>query len=288
VLKRVDLLVHPRNREAPALAQRIEKRLRAAGIQVGRTQRAHGKDRELDPSVDLLVAIGGDGTVLRAQRLATECRVPVLGVGAGRLGFLAEVAPHELDDALERLVSGEYRVEHRSLLAIRHEREGQRDGVYTALNDVVLARGRSLRSLWIAVSIDDTHLANYVADGIIVATATGSTAYSLAAGGPILAPELRSIVLTPIAAHLSVVQSLVLSGDARVSLSLVRSQEAQTSVDGQADIAVAYGDKLTVTTADETARFVRLTPPSQFYTELVPRLQHDLDRMRGPSGTDPV
>ncbi len=287
MFKRVDLLLHPRNREAPLLAQRIEKKLRSRGVEVGRTQREHGRDRKLGPSVDLLVAIGGDGTVLRAQRLAVERDVPVLGVGAGRLGFLAEIAPQDLDDGLERLVAGAYRIEERSLIEVLHERSGgQHVGTYTALNDAVLARGRSLRSLWIAVTVDGVHLANYVADGIIAATATGSTAYSLAAGGPILTPELRNIVLTPIAAHLSVVQSLILSGDAKIGLSLVRSQDAQFSVDGQLDVTVSYGDKLTVTMADTTAKFIRVSAPSRFYTELVARLQHDLDRMRGPSGTE--
>jgi NAD+ kinase len=215
-----------------------------------------------------------------------EKRVPVLGVGAGRLGFLAEVTPEELDGAIACMLRGEYRIEHRRLLDVIHDRGKKRLATYTALNDAVLARGRSPRSLWISVRVDGAHMANHVADGLIAATATGSTAYSLAAGGPILSPELAHIVLTPIAAHLSVVQSVVVPGEARIELALVRSQDAALTVDGQVDATVSYGDTVTVTNSETTAQFVRFTPPSQFYTELVARLQHNLERTRGPSGTD--
>ncbi len=280
------MLTHPRSSEAAQLAHTLENRLRSAGVRVTRTQRSQGRDRPLERDVDLLIAVGGDGTVLRAQRLAVECGVPVLGVGAGRLGFLAETTPDQIEAALAALLAGDYRIEHRSLISITHQRDERVLGKYTALNDAVLARGRSPRSLWISVTVDGAHLSNFVADGIIAATATGSTAYSLAAGGPILAPELPDIVLTPIAAHLSVVQSLILSGKSRLGLSLVRSQDASLAVDGQVDQTVSYGDSLEITTSDTTAQFVRFTPASQFYTQLVARLQHNLDRMRGPSGTD--
>ena len=286
MLKRVALLTHPRSREAAELAQRLEAALRRGNVELLRTQRAQGRDRELPRGVDLLVAVGGDGTVLRAQRLAVPFGVPVLGVGAGRLGFLAEVTPDQLEGAMSRLLAGDYTVEHRRLLEVVHERDGATPGRFTALNDAVLARGRSPRSLWIQVKVDGAHLANYVADGIIAATATGSTAYSLAAGGPILAPDLPNIVLTPIAAHLSVVQSLILSPGARIELSLLRSQDAALAVDGQVDVTVAFGDRLIIGSSETSARFVRLTDASRFYTQLVSRLQHNLERTRGPSGTD--
>lgn len=286
MLSKVAVLTHPRSREAADLAQVIENTLRQRRVRVVRTQRSYGRDRALEPDVELLIAIGGDGTVLRAQRLAVEAGVSVLGVGAGRLGFLAEVTPAQVDGAIAEVLEGQYRIEHRCLIEVTHTRDERVLGTYTALNDAVLARGRSPRSLWISSTIDGAHLANYVADGIIAATATGSTAYSLAAGGPILSPELPDIVLTPIAAHLSVVQSLILSGHSRLGLSLVRSQDASLSVDGQVDVTVSYGDQLQITTSETTAKFVRLTPASQFYSQLVARLQHNLDRMRGPSGTD--
>ena len=278
IVRRVAILVHPRSDEAYQLGNRTQRLLSQAGIAVDRTRRRRGEDASLSPDTDLLVAIGGDGTVLRAQRLAVPCHAPVLGVAAGRLGFLAEVAPRDLDAAIARVLKGEYSVEHRRLIEVTHIREGKSLGVHTALNDAVLSRGRTPRSLWIAVTVDGARVANYVADGIIAATATGSTAYSLAAGGPILAPDLPNILLTPIAAHLSFVQSLVLSERSHVELSLVRSQDAALSMDGQVDVQVAYGDRVVITSSVETARFVRLTPPSHFYSQLVARLQHNLAR----------
>lgn len=277
-LRRVSMLLHPRSQEAAELGERTERRLRSAGVHVQRVHRQAGKDQSLDPDTDLMIAIGGDGTVLRAQRLAVPCRVPVLGIGAGRLGFLAELTPEELDRGLSRILSGECNVEHRTLLEVAHHREGVRVALHSALNDAVLARGRVPRSLWIDVWIDGAQMHQYVADGVIAATATGSTAYSLAAGGPILAPELPSIILTPIAAHLSFVQSIVLAEHTHIKLSLVRSQDALLSVDGQADAPVIFGDTLNITTSTETARFLRLQPPGQFYTQLVHRLQRKDDR----------
>jgi NAD+ kinase len=232
----------------------------------------------------MLLAIGGDGTVLRAQRLAIPARAPVLGVAAGRLGFLAEVEPRELDSALSRILAGDCRVEQRCLLGLTHLRRDKELSTQTAVNDVVI-RGRAPRSLWIAVWVDGAHVANYVADGIIAATATGSTAYSLAAGGPILAPELGNILLTPVAAHLSFVQSLVLAETARVQLGLVRPQDAYLSVDGQGDPAFLHGDRLLVEKSEQTARFVRVSPPSEFYAQLVERLQHNLSRSPDPGAS---
>lgn len=282
----VALLSHPRSEEAKRLSGRISRVLAAGGVAVEPVRRERGVDGQLPPGSELVVAVGGDGTVIRAQRLAIAHELPVLGVGAGRLGFLAELTPEELDDALGRVIGGEYTVEHRGMLdVVLYRRDGASER-HVALNDTVLARGRRPSSLWFSVAVDDTHLANYVADGVIAATATGSTAYSLAAGGPILAPELRDIVITPIAAHLSVVQSIILPAATRIELRLLRSHDASIAIDGQVDRTVALGDRLVVTASERTARFVRLTPPGQFYTELVARLQHNLDRLRGPSGTD--
>lgn len=282
MLKKVSILTHPRSREAAALADQAERTLRGAGPVVERVHRSGGRDRTLDPATDILLAIGGDGTVLRAQRLAVKCAVPVLGVSAGRLGFLAEVAPPDLDSALSRTLRGDFTTEERRLIKIVHFRGGDVLAEHHALNDAVLARGRAVRSLWIDVRVDGANLNPYVADGIIAATATGSTAYSLAAGGPILAPNLTAILLTPIAAHISFVQSIILPETARIELSLVRSQDALLSVDGQVDAPVLYGDTMLITTSSQSARFVRLSPASQFYTQLVSRLQYNRPRPHTP------
>lgn len=278
MIKKVSILTHPRSTEAADLAHRSEHVLREAGVRVVRTQRARGQDRNLDSDTDILFAVGGDGTVLRAQRLGLKWQVPVFGIGAGRLGFLAEVTPSDLDDALDRIIRGDFAVERRSTLDVTHYRQENCLSKYTALNDAVLARGRNPRSLWVEVRVDGAILASYVTDGIIAATATGSTAYSLAAGGPVLAPDLPNILLTPIAAHLSFVQSVIVSDRSRIELSLVRSQDAQLAVDGQVDVPVLFGDRLLITGSPQAAQFIRLTPPNNFYSQLVARLQHNLAR----------
>jgi len=275
-MKKISILTHPRSEEAARLAEVVEQFCARAEVAAVRTQRTQGRDRSLDPDTDMLIAIGGDGTVLRAQRLAVRQKTPVLGVGAGRLGFLAEVVPPDVEKAMQRVLSGDYRVEHRSLITVSHHREGDSLGTYSALNDVVLARGKSPRSLWIQVVVDGATLAQFVADGVIAATATGSTAYSLAAGGPILAPQVPAILLTPIAAHLSFVQSVIVPDTSHIELSLLRPQDALFTADGQVDRQVKFGDRLVIKPSRNTAQFVRLTPSSQFYSELVSRLQYNL------------
>lgn len=261
------------------MADRITRLLAGSGIQA---HQASGFDPgyEVDGDAGMVIAVGGDGTVLQAQRLAIPNRTPVLGVSVGRLGFLAEVLPADLESSLERIIDGDYRVEERSLLEVAHYRESEHLGTYNALNDVVLARGCSPSSLYISAKVDDASLAHYVADGIIAATATGSTAYSLAVGGPVLAPELPNILLTTIAAHLNFVQSIVLSSKSTIELSLLRSQEASLSVDGQVNASVEYGDRLVIESGKGSARFVRLQKPNHFYTQLVARLQHNLARAK--------
>ncbi len=277
-LSKVLIITRPRSREAAELADLAERTLRDAGVTVERSRRERGRDCPPTRGTDLLIAVGGDGTVLRGQRTAAQHQIPVLGVSAGRLGFLAETDRDELPEALRRLLQGDYREEERSLLNIEHHREGAQIERYTALNDAVLARGARPRSVWISVKVDGALLGHYVADGIIAATATGSTAYSLAAGGPILAPEMSNILLTPIAPHLSTVHSTVLPEGSLVELSLVRPQDAAVSVDGQLDVPVLYGERLLISTSPERARFIRLSPPSAFYSQLVPRLQHNTER----------
>jgi len=278
VINRVLILSHPMSEDASQLANKAIQLLHSYGLEVQHILNI----REIEPdSYDppqLVIAIGGDGTVLRAQRLGLKHRIPVLGVAAGRLGFLAEVPPQMLEEALKKVVNGEYRIEHRHTIQISHMRDNSCIGRYIALNDAVLARGTKPRSLAITVFVDGVLLAKYVADGIIAATATGSTAYSLAAGGPILSPELSELLLTPIAAHLSFVRSIILPSTSDIDLTLARPQEALLSVDGLVDTPVEYGDHLLVTGSPETAQFIRLTPPRHFYSQLVAKLQYNLQQ----------
>jgi NAD+ kinase len=184
------------------------------------------------PETDLLICLGGDGTMLRAARTVIPHSVPVLGVNMGRLGFLAEVMPGELLKRLPSVLDGKCRIEERTMLQAQVPSLG---ATYHALNDVVVGRANVSRPVYVDVAIDGSRLAVHRCDAIIVASATGSTAYSLSAGGPILHPESRDIVLTAVAPHLAAARPLVLPPETVVDLTVSADLEAVVSIDGQVD-----------------------------------------------------
>ncbi|MBK8418258.1 MAG: NAD(+)/NADH kinase [Anaerolineales bacterium] len=223
---------------------------------------------------DMLIAVGGDGSVLRAGHLCAPSRVPILGVNLGRLGFLIQVERNEWQDYFEKLFNGEGWIENRMMLRAEHIRAGESLGKSNALNEVVVARGQNLRPVRLTASVDGRRLTSYVADGIIAATATGSTAYALAAGGPILPPELRNILLVPIAPHLSVDRAVVLSEGSSVSI-VPNSENSVVSVDGQLPTPLMEDDVVKVTVADVTAQFVRFGDPGYFYRNLTAHMNEN-------------
>jgi NAD+ kinase len=223
---------------------------------------------------DLLVTLGGDGSILRAARMGCRHGVPALGVNMGRLGFLAEVEPHEWADKLERVITGDYWIEERMMLHAESWRNGEMiETSFEALNDVVISRGALARAVRLSTYIDGGFLTTYVADGIIVATPTGSTAYALAAGGPILPPELKNILLIPIAPHLSMQRAIVLSQGATVRAEVATDHAVQLTVDGQFDIPLRDGDLVIVRASPYTSCFVRTQERNYFYRTLMERLR---------------
>jgi NAD+ kinase len=216
---------------------------------------------------DMLIAVGGDGSVLRAGHLCAPSKVPILGVNLGRLGFLIQIDRKEWRGYFERLFNGEAWIENRMMLNAEHVRAGESLGTTIALNEVVVGRGANLRPVRLVAYVDSRELTSYVADGLIAATATGSTAYALAAGGPILPPELRNILLVPIAPHLSVDRAVVLSEGVTVGIT-VKSENAVFSVDGQPPTSLMEDDHVNVTVADVTAQFVRFGNPGYFYRNI--------------------
>lgn len=216
---------------------------------------------------DMLIAVGGDGSVLRAGHLCAPSNVPILGVNLGRLGFLIQVDRREWRGYFDRLFNGEAWIENRMMLKTAHIRVGEKTGESLALNEVVVGRGQNLRPVHLTAYVDTRVLTSYVADGLIAATATGSTAYALAAGGPILPPELRNILLVPIAPHLSVDRAVVLSEGSSVRI-IVKSENAVLSVDGQPPTPLMEEDHVDVTAADVTAQFVRFGDPGYFYKNI--------------------
>ena len=216
-----------------------------------------GLVRELT-TTDALVVLGGDGTFLRAVRAVAEVDVPILGINLGKVGFLSKAEAGELDAVLSKIVAGEYRIDERMALEGRILRGGQPVDVvrHVALNDIVVARGALARVCRLDVSIDDTHLATFIADGLVVASPTGSTGYSFSAGGPILDPSSRNLIVTPIAAYLSAIRSVVVGSSQVVRCTVVDAFEALVSVDGREDLPLAVGDIVEVRALDRPIRLV--------------------------------
>lgn len=243
----------------------IELRERAAGW-----CRIHGLDHwaaaagdaealvEQLPGTDVLVVLGGDGTFLRAAQAVAEIDVPILGVNVGKIGFLSKIEAHQLESTLERLAGGEFGIDERMLLGGTILPAGRAAGAQTfvALNDVVVARGSLARVCRLEVSIGESHLATFIADGLIVASPTGSTGYSFSAGGPILDPVSRNLVVTPIAAYLSAIRSIVVSPRQTVRCTVIDAHEALVSIDGREDRPLAVGDLVEVRAVTRPIRLV--------------------------------
>ena len=218
-----------------------------------------GLRREL-PSTDALVVLGGDGTFLRAVRGAVESGTPLLGVNVGKVGFLSMVESDGLDRVLGQLAAGEYEIEERMGLEGRILRGGRGAAAaerHIALNDVVVARGSLARVCRLDVSIDDSHLATFIADGLVVASPTGSTGYSFSAGGPIVAPATRNLIVTPIAGYLSAIRSIVVEPTRVIRCRVQDAYEALVSIDGREDVPIAVGDVVEVRAIDAPIRFVQ-------------------------------
>jgi NAD+ kinase len=226
-------------------------------------------------SLDLLVTLGGDGSILRAARMGCEQSVPVLGVNMGRLGFLTELEPEQWTEAVPRLVAEDYWIEERMMLYAEYHRGDACRG-YEALNDVVVSRGSLARMVRLETYIDGSYLTTYAADGLIVSTATGSTAYAFAAGGPILPPQLRNILLISIAPHLSMDRAIVLSQGSEVKILVRTDHQAILTVDGQFEYGLLDGDWVTVQASRNLSRFVRMQDRTYFYRTVMERLRWPL------------
>ncbi len=276
-IEQVVIVVHPHNHEASRTAEEIARSLRDKDCRV-----SLGKmdDQDIQEVVsgeeqDLLIALGGDGTMLRAGHLAAPHGIPILGINLGRFGFLTEIQKDEWAAALDQVLAGEYRTEKRMMLETTHLRDDRQIGKWTALNEAVISRGKLIRPIQLEIAINGRHLSTYVADAVIASTATGSTAYAMAAGGPILSPELRNIVLVSVAPHLSIEQSLVLSEEVLVSITTHTDHYAVISIDGQQPVDVINDDRLEIQASDHAVDFIRLQDPGYFYRNLIPYMDQN-------------
>ena len=251
-LRRIGLTVMRDSARAAEAARQAEQILREAGAAVTPAEEIAFSDRP-----DALVALGGDGTVLRAARTAAALDVPLLGINLGNVGFLAEVEAEGLREALERLLRGEYTEERRALLAVEHERTESR---FLAMNDAVLSRGGYARLIRVQAQVDGSWAGEYRADGLIVATPTGSTGYSLSAGGPIIAPGVDCMLITPICPHSLQHRPQVVPGGARLTLTVSAEEpvEAQLQIDGQSRCTLRAGDRVRIARAREQVRLIRM------------------------------
>lgn len=221
---------------------------------------------------EMLLAVGGDGTMLRVGRVGARFGCPVLGFNLGEVGFLPQVPELEWRAALRRILAGDFDLERRMLVFGELIRDGENITGHHALNEIVVTRGALARPVHLETEVDSTGLATYVADGLIVSTPTGSTAYALAAGGPILPPTLRNLVVMPVSPHLSVGRAVVLAEGCTITITVRTDHQAILSADGQTEVEVLDGDCVRVRASERNCHFVRLQRPTYFYRDLAERL----------------
>ncbi len=276
-INKVGLLYHPLVDTTRLKTQEISNFLHAQGINAwSRSAWETEIPGEVLSNTDLILTAGGDGTILRAAQLAQRNQIPVTGINMGTLGFLTELKADEVLTQLPALLSGQGWLDERTMLEARLlpvNPEGGPQALFLALNDVVLARGAVAKLIQLKASIDDRPLTVYRADGLILATATGSTGYSLAAGGPILYPQSNDILLVPVASHLSLDYRMVLPSTSTVKLQVISSGEATLSIDGHINIAVSNGATIEIKRSAKKTRFLRLHPQNDFFQVLEEKLR---------------
>jgi NAD+ kinase len=256
---RIGFAYNPTNEAAVELRERAAGWCRMHGIEQWAAQ-AQDFDqlcRQL-ATTDVLVVLGGDGTFLRAARAVIEVDVPLLGVNLGKVGFLSKVEANELEGVLAKIEAGQYAIDERMALEARILPAGRpADGaVHHALNDIVVARGALARVVRMDVAIGETHLATFIADGLVVSSPTGSTGYSFSAGGPVVDPLSRNLIVTPIAGYLSAIRSVVVGPTQVIRCRIVDANEAIVSIDGREDVRIAVGDIVEVRALERPIRLV--------------------------------
>jgi NAD+ kinase len=274
VLQHVAVLYHPRRKSAVHEAEWLAGQLSRRGVRltVGNAWDPDTVFRAASCGADLLVALGGDGTIIQVARISAPCGIPLLGINLGRVGFLAELTPRSLRGQVDAVAQGDYWIEERCMLDVEFH-DGESSEHFLCLNEAAIARGGFPRAVHVTTLLDGEDFMTYTADAVLVATATGSTAYSLAAGGPIIYPESRDFMITPVAPHLHIGRSMIIPGDTRVSLRLASDRHAVVSVDGSDDRELTPNHTVHVSRSQLSARFARLGPRRYFYSALADRLK---------------
>ena len=276
-IRRVAIVSHPKLQEAVDEAQKVSEFLEQLGI---RTEFGFLNSEDMHRKVkseefDILIALGGDGTMLRAGHLSAPLELPILGINLGHFGFLIEIRSQQWRDYIPRLLDGDYWIEKRMTISAEHWRATDLLGKWEALNEVVVCRGQLVRPIKLTAQVDNRYLTTYVADALIASTPTGSTAYAFAAGGPILPPELRNILLVPVAPHLSLDRAIVLAEGSSVSITVKTDHQAVFSVDGQVPVGLTEDDRVDIRAGEHTVQFIRFQDPGYFYRNLTPHMNQN-------------
>lgn len=269
-MKSVYVLMHDQKPNIEEIAATTAEKLHNVGIRAAAEpwlfQRMQDAGAQVFDACDhdgceAILSVGGDGTLLRANSLSMALDLPLLGVNIGRVGFLAELEMDQLECAFKKLATDEYTVQERMMLKITLG-----DKTVYALNDVVVSRGGYARLIGMNAFVDEDLIGRFLADGLIVSTPTGSTGYSLSAGGPIICPEVECMLLTPVCAHSLQHRPVVTSASQTIAIELTDAVQAMVSVDGQESFTLLSNQTLSITRASRPARFIRLEPRSFFST----------------------
>ncbi len=273
-MKHAGILYHPMRQKAINFSKELEQFLIARDIQTWLCSAWEPeKARHQINGSDILFSIGGDGTILRTARTVIPDSVPILGINLGNLGFMAELNVSEALKKLPYLLNGKGWIEERAILEIKLQPQQK---TFYALNDVFVGRRSSARLVIIKCKINGALLTTYRCDGAIVSSASGSTGYSLAAGGPILHPQSQEMILQPVCSHFTFDKALVLPPSTCVQFEITTTHEAMISVDGQVELELQTADKVDISLSSYKVKFLRLQPKSYFYKSLDAKLKRKI------------
>lgn len=267
-MKKVGFVAHGGRPEALAVASELSHWLTGQGVSTRRleTEPVEAQDAASQETfasgLDLIVCVGGDGTFLRSARIANGASVPVVGVKVGRLGFLTEIEPEEAPAVISEVLDGRGKIEQRMALTATSEALKQQ---HWALNEVMVEKGSRHRLIKLAVELAGTRICTFSADGVLVATSTGSTAYSFSARGPIVSPAVDCMIVTPIAAHMVFDRSFVVGPDEGVELEVVGDEAGVLSTDGQASVEMPVGARVRIAAAQKPTLMVRRSDDKNFF-----------------------
>jgi NAD+ kinase len=279
--KSIGILAKPKFPEIKSTLQDVVTWLRARSIEVILDQasamllgeQGGYQKTQLASKADVLLVLGGDGTMLNAARLAGERSIPILGVNMGGLGFLTEVRLENLYPSLERVFANDFVLDERLMLRTHIHRHGETVARGVVLNDVVISKGTLARMIELKIAIQGRFVTNLRGDGLIVSSPTGSTAYSLSAGGPIIDPAVQSLILTPICPHTLTHRPLIVPGNAEIEVTLTSKDDgAMATLDGQVGVAISQEDTVVIQTSENRTRLIRF-PESNYYDVLREKLK---------------